>query len=36
MIVIKLVAIAAFLALWTTGLVLAVVTIVDSVKSLKK
>lgn len=36
MIVIKLVAIAAFLALWITGLILAVATIVDSVKSFKK
>ena len=36
MIVIKLVAIVAFLALWITGLVLAVATIVDSVRSFKK
>jgi hypothetical protein len=36
MIVIKLVVIAAFLALWIAGLVLVVATIVDSVKSFKK
>jgi hypothetical protein len=36
MIVIKLIAIAAFLALWITALVLSIVTIVDSVKSFKK
>jgi len=36
MIVIKLILVATFLALWIAGIVLAVATIVDSIKTFKK